>query len=232
MLKNEARWLQAELARLPAAALTPLLSIASGQETVRTRAQPWIGERVFAPLQGRGVEVFHHERDAGPGIDVVGDLQDAGVVASLSGLGARSVLCCNVLEHVEPRSSVTRALEAIVAPGGFLIVTVPHRFPYHPDPVDTMFRPSVADLEAEFSSLHLRRGDEVACGTLWRYLLDVPHARESAVAGARVGLARLLGRAGTAPPSTATGSAAHGGTLRYLTRQTAVTCAIFERVAS
>lgn len=225
MLKKEAAWLQAELKRLPVLALDPLLSIGSGQEAVRTTTNPWISQRVFSPLEARGVKVIHHEHEPGPGVDIAGDLWDGGTLASLSAVGARSVLCCNVLEHVEPRGPITAALAGLVAPGGLLIVTVPHRFPYHPDPIDTMYRPSVADLELEFVGMRLLAGAEVACGTLWRYLLDVPDARASAVAAVQVALNRLSRRSGGSRTSLPTGS----GAMRYLACQTSVACAVFER---
>ena len=60
--------------------------------------------------------------------------------------------------EARPRSSVatcsstcrslpaTALLDSLVAPDGHLILSVPRRFPYHPDPIDTMYRPSVAEL--------------------------------------------------------------------------------------
>lgn len=228
MLKNEAAWLQARLSEFPTDTLSPLLSVASGAEEVRTRVQPWISKRVFLPLEARGVQVIHHELSAGAGIDVAGDLHDDQVVAALAATGARSVLCCNLLEHVDSRERLTAALTNLVAPGGFLFVTVPHRFPYHPDPIDTMFRPSVAELAAEFPKLTLRVGEEVACGTLWRYLADAPDGLSSTLAGIRVALVKA-GRshracAGTSGPSP--------GPLRFLVRSTSVTCAVFQRSTS
>lgn len=229
VLKNEARWLRTQLARLPAATLSPLLSIGSGEEAVRTDGHPWIADHVFSPLAARGIEVIHHEHAPGPGIDVVGDLLEESTLMSLAATGARSVLCCNVLEHIERRGHVTAALAGLVAPGGYLVITVPYRFPYHPDPIDTMFRPSVAELRAEFAPLRFRTGAVVPCGTLWRYLLDVPDARASALAGLRVALRGVLGRTRATPEAKARPAGA--GALRYLVRQTAVACAVFERTA-
>lgn len=224
--------MRTELAQLPADTLGPLVSVASGDEVARTQVHPWISEYVFAPLAERRIRVVHHELSPGPGIDVAGDLHDARVMNVLAATGIRSVLCCNLLEHVDPRRDLAAALTKLVAPGGFLIVTVPHRFPYHPDPIDTMFRPSVRELAAEFPALTLRTGEEVACGTLWRYLANKPDGLASTVAGIRAALARKRG-AGRRPEPLHAGNPAAGnpgaGALPFLVRSTSVTCAVFER---
>src|SRR5205085_4736707 len=52
--------------------------------------------------------------------------------------------------HVTDRQIVCAAIWSLLPPGGFLILTVPYRFPYHEDPIDTMFRPSVEELAQLF----------------------------------------------------------------------------------
>ena len=229
MLTKEATWLREELARLSGESLDPLLSIGSGTTDAREVLQPWIAGLVLEPLERRGVRVIHHEYAEGPGVDVAGDLGDPAVAAHLRGLGARSVLCCNVLEHLADRSPVTALLESLVAPGGHLIVTVPRRFPFHPDPIDTMYRPSVAELASEFPRLQLERGEEIQCGTLLSYLRSSGSLRRSLKNGVRVALARLRRDQG-ADPATPVGdsgpTAGGASALPYLFRSTAVTCAV------
>ena len=56
------------------------------------------------------------------------------------------MLCCNLLEHViEPDRLACHCLD-LVAAGGLLFVTVPFSYPYHRDPIDTMYRPNPAEL--------------------------------------------------------------------------------------
>jgi hypothetical protein len=228
VLTNEAAWLERELAQLPAERLDPLLSVGSGTTDAREVLQPWIGERVFAPLERRGVRVIHHEYAPGPGVEVAGDLTDPVLGGELRRLEVGSVLCCNVLEHVADRSSVTALLESLVAPGGYLVLTVPRRFPYHPDPIDTMYRPSVEKLAAEFPELELERGGEVECGTLLTYLRQTGSLRTSLANGVRVAFSRL--RSGGTEGDQESGAAPRGsGALPYLVRSTAVTCAILRR---
>jgi hypothetical protein len=233
MLSTEAAWLEEELARLPSEALDPLLSVGSGTTDAREMLQPWISALVMAPLERRGVHVIHHEYAEGPGVDVAGDLGDPAVAERLRALGARSVLCCNVLEHLADRSPVTSLLESLVAPGGYLILTVPRRFPFHPDPIDTMYRPSVAELASEFPGLRLERGEEVECGTLLSYLRASGSLRRSLTNGVKVAFTSLRreGRAdslggGEAPAADSAAAVSGSSALPYLFRSTAVTCAV------
>lgn len=231
MLKNEAVWLQNQLDLLPDAALSPLLSIGSGTSETRNGRQPWIGARVFDPLERRGLDIVHHEFQAGPGVDVVGDLNDPGFLAGLPELGARSVLCCNVLEHVPDPAMLAKALTAAVAPGAYLVVTVPRAYPYHPDPIDTMLRPSVAQLAELFPDLRVVRGEEVPCGTLLSYALSVKGKHTMVANGVRHAMRRDAkgdgenGKAAVPPPAAVPGASPSG----YLFRQTKVTCMVLGR---
>jgi SAM-dependent methyltransferase len=162
-----------ELERLPVDDLSPLLSIGSGHAEL-TSDQPWIHEIVYRPLLQRGVRVLHHELEPAPGVDVAGDLTDPGFAARLAGLDVRSVMCCNVLEHLPQPVEVAATIERLVAPGGYAIVTVPRRYPYHPGPIDTMFRPSPGELRRLLPSLAETRTQEIPCESLLRYLLASP----------------------------------------------------------
>ena len=76
-----------------------------------------------------------------------------------------TVLCCNVLEHVPDVRTFGGRLGQIVAPGGRLVVTVPHRYPHHNDPIDTMFRPSPEELSALFPDLKPEAATVLRTGT-------------------------------------------------------------------
>lgn len=219
MLRNEAAWLRAELARLSKDTLDPMLSIGSGSEFARKILQPYIEEFIFTPLESRGVRVLHHEHRPGRGIDVSGDLGDPAVIAFLTGLGVRSVLCCNVLEHLSDRAGMAKALAALVGPDGQLLITVPRRFPYHPDPIDTMYRPSVEELAREFPTLQLEQGAEVRCGALVRYLRDTGSLGRSLRNGLRAMRARDRDTS-----VAVTERSSIGALLPYIFRSTSVTC--------
>lgn len=150
MFEAESRWIGDKLAALPAEAISPLLNIGSSTGEFRATQQPWIDSNIFAPLARRGVEAVHLDRREGPGIDIRADLLDEADFARVRARRYGAVLCCNVLEHVTDAAEFARRCAALVAPGGVVIVTVPHSYPHHGDPIDTMFRPSPEEAAALF----------------------------------------------------------------------------------
>lgn len=157
MHRNEALWVEDMLNTLPIESLSPLLDIGSADARRRTVEQPYIDERVFAPLRRRGVRIRFVDVVDAPGVDVVADLMAPEGAARLRRLGARCVMCCNVLEHVEDAGGFALRLQGLLEPGGRLIVTVPRRHGYHPQPIDTMFRPDVSELAALFPGCGVER---------------------------------------------------------------------------
>ena len=142
MFEAEARWLRRALDAFPPERLSPVLNLGSSSGEVREGVQPWIDAEVFCPLRSRGVETFHVDMRELPGVDIRADLTDAADVRRLGALGPKALLCCNLLEHVlEPRGLAQHCLDLLPA-GGLVFVTVPFSYPYHRDPIDTMYRPS------------------------------------------------------------------------------------------
>ena len=150
MLKAEAQWIGKALDQLDDVGLSPILNVGSSTAIFREQVQPWIDSEIFAPLRKRGVAVHHLDVRDGDGIDLRGDLNDGAFVAGLASHGYRALLCCNLLEHVSVPAAICGKLELLLPVGGYLIITVPNRFPYHPDPIDTMFRPGVNESPGSF----------------------------------------------------------------------------------
>ena len=170
MLNNEAKWVGRVLTGLPADAF-PVLNVGSQTRWFREIDQPFIDEQIFAPLRRAGRRVVHTDLRAGDGIDVSGDLMDPTFRRHLTDdLGVKSVLCCNVLEHVADPVLIANTLAAVVAErGGHLVITVPRSVPYHPDPIDTMLRPSPAELSQFVEPLTPVSVAEVRSGSLLSY---------------------------------------------------------------
>jgi hypothetical protein len=150
MFPQEAAWIEAALARLPAESLTPLLDIGSSDLEFRSQQQPWIDAHIYAPLRAKGVAIHFCDLKDSPGVDIVANLLTDEGQAALRAIGLRSVLCCNVLEHVPDAPLFAERLGQLVGPGGYIVLTVPHRYPYHRDPIDTMFRPDIGEAAALF----------------------------------------------------------------------------------
>lgn len=216
MLEVEARWLRDRLAELPAAQLSPLLNLGSSDLHFRTAVQPWIDREVFAPLRARGVAVVHSDLKAAPGVDIVADALGEPGFAALRAVGARALLCCNMFEHVTDRAALARRCAALVPPGGLLVVTVPASYPYHPDPIDTYYRPAPEDLARElFPELECVRADLVDGPTYLPELLRRPWLLVRDL--------RALARLGASPGGRA------GSRLRWLVRPYRVSCVVLRR---
>jgi SAM-dependent methyltransferase len=168
MFRAEARWLRSALDPFPSDRLSPLLNLGSGSAARRELIQPWVDNQVFRPLRERAVEVVHVDMRELPGVDVRADLTASPDVRRLSALGAHAVLCCNLLEHVpEPQRLARHCLE-LLPKGGLVFVTVPFSYPYHRDPIDTMYRPGPAELAELFTGATMLDGTILGTGESYR----------------------------------------------------------------
>jgi SAM-dependent methyltransferase len=170
MLPNEAAWLGRAIRRLDPNVVFPLLNVGSSTGPFTSREQPWIDAEVFGPLRTANARVVNCDIKTGSGVDIVGDLTDPAFVKQLSNLGIKSVLCANVLEHLTKPAELARSLVDVVADGGYLIVSGPYSYPWHPDPIDTLFRPTPEELARLFPGTVTVAAERVRCGTFWEYV--------------------------------------------------------------
>ena len=168
MFEAEARWLRHALDGFAPDRLSPLLNLGSSTAAVRETVQPWIDGQLVRPLRARGIEIVHVDWREGSGVDVRADLADPADLSRLRALGPRALLCCNLLEHVIDPGRVARHCLDILDRGGLVFVTVPFSYPYHRDPIDTMYRPSPADLGALFAGARLLDGTILGAGMSYR----------------------------------------------------------------
>ncbi len=169
MRKEEAQWIEGALTRFVLGAGAPpanrvALNLGSGDIESQRRSKPWVHERTIAPLERAGFRILHSDLVAGPGVDRPGDLLDPAFQAELAALAPEVVFACNLFEHL-PRDllrRIPRVLAQVVAPGGYLVVTVPRSYPYHADPIDTLYRPTPGEIASLFPEFELVSGAEVA----------------------------------------------------------------------
>lgn len=147
---EEADWVGAWGARQASESISPMIELGSGTAHLRTVVRPYIDALIYAPLRTRGVTLVHSDMHQGEGVDVSGDIYAEETRARLKAVGARSVICCNIFEHVADRARFAAICDEILAPGGLMVVTVPRDYPYHPDPIDTYFRPTPDEIGALF----------------------------------------------------------------------------------
>jgi len=168
MFDREARWVAERLAAYPAEHLSPLLNVGSSTGEFRERVQPWTTLALFAPLAERGVEIVHLDARGGGGIDICADLFDAADFARVKATRYRTLLCCNILEHVLDPGEFARRCLALVQPGGVIVVTVPHSYPRHADPIDTLYRPTPAEAAALFAGAEVVAAEIIDVGQSYR----------------------------------------------------------------
>ena len=167
MVQEEALWIEQVLSTLKLSSGACVVDVGSSTEFFRTQSQPYIEERVFRPLQQRGITIVHVDQKAAPGVDIVVDIER--LVPETLGRKFDALLCASLLEHVQHPALVARTLVACVKPGGWLIVTVPQRYPWHPDPIDTGFRPGTRQLAELFPHTELSRAQTMRVDERGRY---------------------------------------------------------------
>jgi hypothetical protein len=150
MYIRESEWLGRRLASLPSDELFPMLNVGSSTEEYRTVMQPWIDQNIFAPIRNRGGKVCHLDMKKARGVDIVGNLLDHEFLDHIAQMKVRSVMVSSLFQHVTNRQEVADTLLKILPPGGYIIVSGPNSFPYCPDPIDTMFRPTVEEMHKHF----------------------------------------------------------------------------------
>ena len=146
----ESEWLGSRVASIPDDALFPLLNVGSSTLEFRTRTQSYIDRNIFAPLRARGGKVYHLDMKRAPGVDIVGDLLEPTLLKEIATIQIRALMISNLLEHITKRQEICNVAMKILPPGGYIFVSGPHDYPYHPDPIDTMFRPTIAEVHALF----------------------------------------------------------------------------------
>jgi hypothetical protein len=153
MFPEEASWFYEKISEIGSGELFPMLNLGSSTGYFRTVMQPYIDDRLFKPLREQGRKVIHCDLKKAEGVDIAGDITSETFVKELKNIEFRSILCSHLLEHVENPTVIAGAIAGLVPAGGYLFVSCPYRYPHHPDPLDTMFRPSPDELAACFPGM-------------------------------------------------------------------------------
>lgn len=150
MREIEARTIATLLGSIDASRLTPCVNVGSSTRDFREGEQPH-NEALLASLRARGIRVLNNDIRPASGVDLLGNLLDPQFRDIIRRMAPRLLLCNNVLEHVPDARSFARACEEVVAADGYVCVSVPYSYPYHADPIDTLFRPTPNELAGLFT---------------------------------------------------------------------------------
>jgi hypothetical protein len=170
MRREEAELIDSLLSARPLSQAKVVVELGASERHFRETSQPHIHAQIHEPLLKRGVEIITTDLKGGDGIDVSGDLLDPSVQSRLQSYRPDLVLCCNIFEHVIDRVALAGACDRILPEGGHILVTVPFSYPYHLDPIDTMFRPKPSEIAMLFPSYELVHGKIFDAGS---YLSDM-----------------------------------------------------------
>ena len=130
-----------------------LLNIGSSTVKFRNQIQPHINKNIFKPIKENGIIVIHTDIQNEDGVDLVGDLMGEQFIKTLEREQFDFILRSNLLEHLKEINPICHIIERILKKNGHAIITVPYNYPYHLDPIDNMFRPTVKELSNKFSNL-------------------------------------------------------------------------------
>ena len=174
MFREEAKWLANIIYSLNPNSVFPMLNIGSSNKKFREQEQPWIDELLFKPAITKGYSVIHTDIKNDIGVDIVGDLCSLDFLKQLSEMNIESVICSNLLEHINNREEISKIISSIVPKNGYLFVTVPYKYPYHRDPIDTMFRPNIQELSSLFPDFKIVNGEILPGGYLVQSTTTTP----------------------------------------------------------
>ena len=174
MFREEAKWLANMIYSLNPNSVFPMLNIGSSNKKFREQEQPWIDELLFKPARTKGYSVIHTDIKNDIGVDLVGDLCSLDFLKKLSEMNIQSVICSNLLEHINNREEISKIISSIVPKNGYLFVTVPYKYPYHCDPIDTMFRPNIQELSSLFPDFKIVNGEILPGGYLVKSTTTTP----------------------------------------------------------
>jgi len=153
MLIEEAIWIKCQIENHFDQDDFPLLNLGSSTKKFREKDQTYIYDEIFHPLIKKDLKVIHTDIKQLDGVDIVGNINDAKFRQNIKSLNIKSILCSNLLEHVDNPVEMIESIVEILPLNGKLIISTPFYFPFHKDPIDTLLRPTIEDLEILFNDL-------------------------------------------------------------------------------
>lgn len=146
---------------------THAINLGSGDVHRLSTRKPWVDQNVFDPIRKVGLKVVNVDFIAFPGVDIVADFSQVHALSFAQEMtGKRLFVLANVVEHVphSVRENLFRLLHQEMREGDALLMTAPLAYPYHPDPIDTLYRVSPEALQKNIGLTWLA-GESVECGS-------------------------------------------------------------------
>lgn len=144
-----------------------VLNLGSGDISKLKKSKPWVFDNVFNPFAEKGANIIHADAKSYDGACMICDLRlDNALDFVAETPTPRLFILANVLEHVpnQARREVLDKIARSMDDGDSILITVPNSYPYHPDPIDTMYRPTAVEL-TELMNLEWDYADIIPCGS-------------------------------------------------------------------
>jgi len=148
MLINEAKWLGEALRELPIERNSVILNFGS-QTFGYNKNNSFIFDNLFSHIVTKA-QIKNLDLFPGKGIDYAGNILNDIFHQHLQKQHFDAIILCNVLEHVTDINELTKRIETLVKPEGYIIFSGPYQYPTHLDPIDNGFRPSVDEVSLLF----------------------------------------------------------------------------------
>jgi hypothetical protein len=144
-----------------------IINLGSGNVEELKKNKPWVSKNVFEIFKKQKAKILHVDAENFPGVDIVQDLSEPCSLTFCDKLkGSKLFILANVLEHI-PKKAHADFLKKIygkMKSKDGLMITVPYDYPYHADPIDTLYRPTPEDLH-KLLPLTWLEGEIVSAGS-------------------------------------------------------------------
>lgn len=148
-----------------------VVDIGSSTHFYRTVQKPHIFSDIYKPIGAAESTILAVDFKQGEGIDISGSIFEAETQARISREKPNILLCNNLAEHVDDKSSLLEILAGFGCE--YIIFSVPFDYPYHKDPIDNLYRPGADELALVFDGYDLAEHRLVSSGTFLDSLNEV-----------------------------------------------------------
>jgi SAM-dependent methyltransferase len=169
MLINEAKWIGNSIPLLQLNRHSVVLNFGSQNQNYNKESRH-IMDYVINPLK-ENYQLRNLDIKSGVGIDYSGNIFDDIFFDELKTHRFDCILLCNVLEHVTDIQLMINRIIELIPPNGYIIITVPYKYPVHFDPIDNLYRPNVDELTSLLKGFTLIKGEIITDYSYSYYLL-------------------------------------------------------------
>jgi hypothetical protein len=155
MLPKEAKWINTVINNNLFGVNGAVINLGSSSLDFINYNQPYIKDLVLDPLLKR-FQVTNVDIKSDNNVQLVANFLTEAGQTLIRSKSAKVFLVSNLLEHIPNAIDGIEKLKTLMEPKTYLILTGPKSFPYHPDPIDNMFRPTISELRG-----HLEKDFEI-----------------------------------------------------------------------